>query len=93
MYWTSYLEGGEEPLSLSDLQGSCGMSPQTPFQERNFFSHKQAISIQPGSTIPGKTLMQGVQATLKLFRALWEQHFFCRPFLTKKKYIYNQNYL
>lgn len=31
-----------------------------------------------------KTLMQGVQATLKLFRALWEQHFFVGHFWQKK---------
>lgn len=82
MCWTSScLEGGKKsPLSLSNLQGSCGMSPQTPLRELNFISHESAITIQPGSTIPGKTLMQGVQATLKLFRALWEQHFFVGHF-------------
>lgn len=31
--------------------------------------------------------MQGVQATLKLFRALWEQHFFVGHFWQKKIYI------
>lgn len=30
--------------------------------------------------------MQGVQATLKLFRALWEQYFFVGHFWQKKIY-------
>lgn len=81
MYWTSCLEGGEEISSLS-LKSAGKLRDVTPdtFPGTEFLFTQIGNIIKPGSTIPGKTLMQGVQATLKLFRALWEQHFFVGHF-------------